>query len=144
MPNNHRVRFMYVRDNKNQPNGCVAIKVDRVRNRVEFGLSVIHPKDCLDNKGRKIKFDRQAAQELAAVRLVEFPDRAYIPSEATQHEITEAVMKGIIASDAPSRAVRFAKSWLQYAEMIRENNVIYEENYQQPFCRDHYRMPGEY
>jgi len=135
---------MYTRDSNFQPNGCIAIKVDRPRNRVEFGLSVIHPKDSVDKKGRKIKFDRPKAQELSAVRLVEMPERAYIPSEASQHEITEAVMKGIIASDAPSRAVRFAKSWLEFVEMVRVDYETYKENYQQPFCQDHYRMPEKY
>jgi hypothetical protein len=125
---------MYVRDNNFQPNGCIAIKVDRSRNRVEFGLSVIHPKDSVDNKGRKIRFDRQKAQELSAVRLVEAPERAYVSSGATQHEITEAVMKAIVASDAPSRAVRFAKNWLHYVGIVR--GVYSEERYLPMFNPD--------
>lgn len=116
---NSKVRYMYVRDNNYEPVGCVAITVDRDHYQVSYGLSVRNPVDAVDPAYRSIKFDRSKAQSLALRRLLESPQHAWITKRATQHEISAAVMKGIIASgSAPSRAVRFAKRWLEMATYL--------------------------
>jgi hypothetical protein len=125
---NNRIRFMYVRDNKMEPVGCLAIRVNRSKNRAEFGLSTLHPKDGVDSKGRRLKFDRVKSQSLASIRLSEDPTRVYIHSEATQHEITRAVMQAMIAADAPTRAKKFAKQWLAYTEVVFAKNNAWEDD----------------
>jgi hypothetical protein len=116
---NSKVRYMYVRDANWDPVGCIAITVNRSQYRVVYGLSVRNPADAIDTLNRRVKFDRKAAQSLALQRLLENPQHSYISKSATQHEISGAVMQGIIASgSAPSRAVRFAKNWLQMAAIM--------------------------
>jgi hypothetical protein len=116
---NSKVRYMYVRDASWEPVGCVAIRVNRDENRVEYGLSVRNPVDAMDNQGRRVKFDRKTAQRIATNRLGDGLNRAYISSNATQHDISKAVMGDIIASGkSPTRAVRFAKYWIDTSELL--------------------------
>jgi len=73
----------------------------------------------MDSKGHRLPFDRKKAQALATRRLDNEIRRCYITSDATQHEITKAVLGDIIASGfGPSRAVRFAKKWIDMADCI--------------------------
>jgi carbohydrate-selective porin OprB len=107
------IRYMYVRDANQEPVGCVAISVNRSANRAEYAISVRNPVDAFDNNQRRVKFNRMMAQDLAMARLRLKPEIAYIPPNASQHEITASVLGDIIASgSAPARAVRFAKRWL--------------------------------
>ncbi len=115
----NNIRYMYLRNAKWEPVGCVAIKVLCSENCVEYGLSVRNPVDAKDIQGRQLKFDRSMAQKIASNRLTASASRAYIPSNATQHDISKAVMCGIVASgNAPMRAVRFAKNWIAAMEMF--------------------------
>jgi hypothetical protein len=118
------VRFMYVRNAQYEPIGCVAITINRGKNRAEYGLSMRNPSDAVDDRQRRLPFDRQLAQRLAEMDLsprssrLQVP-RVYIPNDATMHDITESVLKDIIASgNAPSGAVKFAKRWLQASDII--------------------------
>lgn len=113
----NNVRFMYVRDANYSPVGCLAISVNRSKNRVEYGLSVRNPADGVDANGRSKPFDRAFAQSAAELRLESKPQHAFISKDATQHDISRAVLLDLIAKrSAPARAVRFAKSWLTAAE----------------------------
>ena len=113
----NNVRFMYVRDANYSPVGCLAIRVIRSKNRVEYGLSVRNPVDGVDFNGRSKPFDRMLAQDSAELRLDSNPQQAFIPKDATQHDISRAVLQDIIAKrKAPARAIRFAKSWLTATE----------------------------
>ena len=85
---NSMTRYMYVRNEDNSPCGCIAIKVRRSLNRVEYGISMCNPVDMLDEDGRSKPFDRERAQYLAEARLFSEANKAYIDSEATQHDIT--------------------------------------------------------
>jgi hypothetical protein len=106
-------RFVYVRDAKNHPIGCIAVNVRRNKNYAEYGLSMCNPKDTVDEKGRSLKFDRTLAQGLAMGDLDNNPKRTYITTEADMHEATASVLGNIIANGtAPTRAIRFAKRWL--------------------------------
>jgi len=118
------VRFMYVRNANYEPIGCVAITVNRGKNRAEYGLSMRNPSDAVDDRHRKLPFDRTLAQKLAEIDLSprhhrpQAP-RVYIPNNATMHDITESVLKDIVASgNAPSGAVKFAKRWLQAFNIV--------------------------
>jgi hypothetical protein len=115
------IRYMYVRDDQYGPCGCVAIQVHRSKNRVEYGLSVRHPIDCKNAAGKQLKFNRRQAQSLALDRMIEAPRYAYIDREATQHDISRAVMQDIVANGkSPTRAVRFAKNWLKVADLMAD------------------------
>jgi len=113
------LRFMYVRDANWEPIGCLAITINRSKNRAEYGLSMRNPKDAYDDYNRRVRFDRKFAQKLAQINM-DFrdphgdPKRVFIPSNATMHDITESVLKDIVArGTAPSGAVKFAKGWLR-------------------------------
>jgi hypothetical protein len=101
-------RIMYIRDANWTPIGCVVIKVDRSHRRASYNLAMLNPKD-------KIKFDRHESQRLALLRLIENPISVSIPKDATQHDISLAVMCYISDSHAPTRAVKFAKAWVDAA-----------------------------
>lgn len=113
------VRFMYVRDAKFEPIGCVAITINRGKNRAEYGLSMRNPIDAYDRCKRRVKFDKTYAQRLASGNMsYAAPRRVYIPSDATMHDISESVLKDIVArGEAPSSAVKFAKHWLRTTEI---------------------------
>ena len=118
------IRYMYVRDAKWEPIGCVAISLDRSKNRARYGLSMRHPKDALNSKGRRVRFDRSQAQELALNNMVCERKTAYITSEANMHEVTAAVCKDIIArGSASTSAIKFAKRWLSVNELVYMNNA---------------------
>lgn len=124
------IRFMYVRDSEWNPIGCLAITVDRKRNRAQYGLSMRNPKDASDKDGRRVRFDRDYAQQMALVNLAADPDvkRAYIAKEANMHQITSAVMMDIVArGTAPSGAMKHAKRWLEdstYLTFLQERHVL--------------------
>jgi hypothetical protein len=113
----NNIRYIYIRDSKWEPQGCIALRVSRSKNRVEYGLSVRNPLDAKDGHGRSVKFNRRLAQQMATKRLLDIDfsngsnGRAYIPTDATQNDVSFAVLCDIIASGcAPTRAVRFAKA----------------------------------
>lgn len=115
---NH-VRYMYIRNANWEPIGCVAITLNRSRNRLEYGLSMRNPLDAKDTHGKKLPFNRQTAQLLARTDLEKGGKRAFITSDANMHEVTMAVFMDIVArAEAPSGAVRFAKRWLQTVRYI--------------------------
>lgn len=113
------VRFMYIRDAKFEPIGCVAVTVSRGKNRAVYGLSMRNPSDAYDSYSRRVKFDKTFAQKLATINMGSNNHRrVYVPSNATMHDITESVLKDIVArGNAPSASVKFAKRWLRAAEI---------------------------
>lgn len=114
------IRYLYTRDDKWAPNGCLAIKVDRVNNLAQFGLSVRHPADAVDAKGKSVKFDRRYARNEAVNRLENNPQEVAIPNDASQTEITQFILATLYSTkQAPSRARRFAKRWLQVYQMLQ-------------------------
>ena len=108
------IRTMYIRDRRNQKIGSIAISIDRAKKRVSYQTSVIHPKDMKDESGRNLNFDSAKGRLLALERLLGEPIHAVIKTKATMHDITAAVMSSLSRSEAaPSRAIKFAKSWLK-------------------------------
>jgi len=108
------IRNMYIRDRRSQQIGSLAISVDRKNKRISYQLSMAHPKDMKDEVGRSINFDSSKGRLMALERLLGDPIHAIIDSEATMHDITSAVMTSLSKSEvAPSRAIKFAKSWLK-------------------------------
>lgn len=108
-------RIMYLRDSYQignlaqlivgNPVGCVAIKLHKGRRSAEYQLSVLNPLD---------RFDRTLARQLALGRMVEAPFTVSLPPNATQHQISRAVMEDIAYDvGAPGRARRAAKLWLR-------------------------------
>ena len=107
------IRIMYLRDSypvvdgmltPGQPVGCLAIRLNKTGTRAEYGLSVLNPKD---------KFSREIGRSVASAQLSHNPFSVRIPSNATIHEITEAVMLDLESlPQVPSRARRAAKVWI--------------------------------
>jgi hypothetical protein len=126
----NKVRFMYTRDYNWAPNGCLAISVNRDTNQALYGLSVRHPKDAVDAKQRSIKFDRKLAQSSALSRLESEPRVVDLPPEASQHDISTAVLQDLISDKkSPSRAMRFAKMWLKIRKLfLSDLNSIFNLN----------------
>lgn len=103
----NKVRFMFLRNINQQPVGCVAIKFDRVKCRVEYQTSVLNPHD---------RFNRSVGRQLALGRLYEKPLQLKIGKEATMHDISKAVLNDIKLSKGllPTRAVKAANLWLEF------------------------------
>lgn len=111
------MKFMYLRDDKDQLIGCLAMATNRsdIGSVTYYQLSVSHPNDL---------FSKSMARKIAEGRLNKTP--LYVCGErySSTHEITKAVMKNIIdignLSEAkntyknkmPNRAVKAAKIWL--------------------------------
>lgn len=101
------IRFMFLRDKDKQPIGCIA--VDYIHGRLEYGLSVLNPKD---------KFDRRLARSIAIGRWGTNSSCNHIPfvkdDSFNMHLVSSTVMKHLIANKAaPARARKAAKLWLQ-------------------------------
>ena len=118
------VRYMYVRDMLWQPCGCLAIKIFRNQNKVKYGLSMRNPKDARDSNGRQVKFDRIQARKMACDRLENSTNQVFVPSYASQHDVSQAVLGHIIVTaSAPARAIRFAKHWMRLAERFLDDSL---------------------
>jgi len=100
-------RVMYLRDERYNPVGCVAISLTKNRQTVRYQLSVVNPVD---------KFERSLARHIALGRLLENPIRLKgFSGEQDNHDITRAVMQSILQSKtAPARARKAARLWLLY------------------------------
>lgn len=97
-------RFMFLRDRKRHPVGCIAFQVNRTNNTISYQLSVLNPVD---------DFKRKLARHLALGRMVETPITLSLSNPMDgMHEITMCIMKDILASNAASRAVKAARLWL--------------------------------
>jgi hypothetical protein len=100
-----KTRIMFLRTVDNTPCGCVAISLDRRNHRLNYQYSVQNPID---------KFNRKLARQIALGRLIESP--IPIPlirdMEVNMHMISELVMSHLANSNAPKRAIKSAKQWL--------------------------------
>lgn len=96
-------RFMFLRDSKDQPVGCLAIKLNSTTSSLNYQLSVLNPSD---------KFNRKLAREIALGRLVNAPVELKC-ADNSMHFITLQIMNDLSKNaKAPARAVRAAKLWI--------------------------------
>ncbi len=99
-------KFMYLRSTRNeQPIGCVAFHAEG--DTLAYQFSVWNPSD---------KFDRSLGRKIAGGRLEKTPIMVEVPgvSGLSHHEVITAVMACMAATpDAPGRAVKVAKLWLE-------------------------------
>lgn len=104
-------RVMYLRDEKYNPVGCVAVSLTKNRQTVRYQLSVVNPVD---------KFERSLARHIALGRLLEKPIRlSGFDGKQSNHVIINAVMASILSSKTtPARAKKAAKLWLQCNSLI--------------------------
>lgn len=113
------IRFMYLRDAKQNPIGCLAINIDRFSGKITYGLSVLNPLD---------KFNRVLARKIAAERLAIKPFTAIFQclTQLSMHDISRLVMEHILHNKnmtynkfaqlslcTPTRARKAAKLWLK-------------------------------
>jgi hypothetical protein len=77
------IRFMYLRDVKQNPVGCLAISI--IDGKITYGLSVLNPLD---------KFDRKLARRIAVGRLTIAPMTVPgIEHQLSMHTISSLVMR---------------------------------------------------
>jgi len=108
------IRYMYIRDSKRNPIGCLSIKIDRNKNRLQYGLSMRNPVDAVDRNGKSVRFDRVLAQKLAADNLLTRAKSLFISADANMHDATTAIMRDLLAhKSAPSGSLKFAQRWLK-------------------------------
>ena len=106
---NHRV--MFLRDQRGQPVGCIAIKASIPNEiawrlpEVSYQISVLNPTD---------RFNRAVARQLALGRLIEQPIHVDVCQDPSMHDITRAVMSDIVSDKlAPGRARKAANLWIK-------------------------------
>lgn len=110
-------RIMYIRNSEWQPIGCVAISAEHNKQRAEYQISMLNPKDTVDVSGRKVHFDRKEARLRALERLVNEPITVRLPKNANQHSISLAVLRDMAKNKSmPSRAIKFARMWVKEVE----------------------------
>ena len=100
-------RTMFLRDEKGQPVGCLAIGLTSKQRIVKYQVSALNPID---------RFDRKMARLLALGRLVEAPFTAVLSDVAdiNMHQISRDVMMHLASNkEVPSRASRAARRWLR-------------------------------
>jgi len=104
-------RIMFLRDNQFRPVGCLAISVDRKNHRLNYQFSVLNPVDS---------FDRKTARVLALGRLLDSPISLPLArgKEVNMHDVSFAVMSHLAKSNAPNRAVKAAKLWLEMSAVM--------------------------
>jgi hypothetical protein len=106
-------RIMYLRNNKKQPIGCLAVKLDRAKGLAFYNFSIQNPID---------DFDRSIGRQLALGRMVESPLSVKIEKDANMHEVSYSIMTDLIKRDvSPIRAVKAAKHWLK---LLRTSELI--------------------
>lgn len=115
---------MYLRDEKREPIGCIAIKPHRKHGYLEYQVSMVNPVDRTDRlTGKSVPFNRQVAKDLALGRMVRQGLRVPMSEGANMGEITWTVMADLSnmsspshlpgSGDIPSRAIKAAKLWLR-------------------------------
>lgn len=103
-------RIMFLRDNQYRPVGCLAINVDRKNHQLNYQFSVLNPADA---------FDRKTARVLALGRLLDSPISLPLGrgKAVNMHDVSHAVMTHLAQSNAPNRAVKSAKLWLELNDL---------------------------
>jgi butyrate kinase len=101
-----KIRFMFLRDTKSRPIGCIAMMVN-TGGTIQYGLSVLNPVDT---------FNRKTARKLAAGSMLLDSGHAHVENVRTvytMHDVSIAVMNAIAHFDGyPARARKAAKHWL--------------------------------
>jgi hypothetical protein len=139
----NKIRYMYLRDAKREPIGCLAIKLHRKKGYLEYQVSTVNPIDRVDPiTGRSLPFNRSMARHLAAGKMLE--DALCVPmdSEVNMIQVSILVMKDLASlplpthrGDIPTRAIKAAKLWL--------NNRTQQDQKYDPRWLNKQTKPGE-
>lgn len=133
------IRFAYLRDEKNNAFACIAVRLNKKNNTIEYGLSSVNSKHD--------KFDRETARNIANGRLNSEHDVRVIRfvrfEGVSAHELTRHVMYDIacnasvesydefgnlsVIKGAPQRARNAAKVWLLEYVNTRDVSVPVEQ-----------------
>lgn len=107
-----QLRYIYLRDTKQQPCACIAVVYNKKASTVSYALSVLNPRD---------RFNRKVARDLAVGRLVQKGvsiDLSQVKS-INCHVISRQILSDLITwEDLPSRARKSAKRWLSENDEI--------------------------
>lgn len=103
------MRFFYLRDENNNPIGCLASQLNEAKDTISFAVSVCNPLD---------QFKKQQAKEIAAGRLVLGSNDWILYNDSTKGKTKQCIM-GVLADkeyDYPQkysqRVKEAAKRWL--------------------------------
>jgi len=106
-------RLMFLRNLRNHPVGCLAIKLNREQGIAEFQVSTLNPKD---------EFNRSLSRQLAIGRLVEKPLKVEVGTDPTMHTVSHAVMTSIAKNASlPKRSQQAAALWLSKSKVEEDN-----------------------
>lgn len=97
------MRFFYLRDENNNPIGCLASQLNEAKDTISFAVSVCNPLD---------QFKKQQAKEIAAGRLA-LGQGTNVPLNVTKKGTVKRLVMTLIAVDNPvQRAREAAQRWL--------------------------------
>lgn len=98
------MRFFYLRDENNNPIGCLASQLDKAEDTVSFAVSVCNPLD---------QFKKQQAKELAAGRLATGKGWTFL-SKGKEGKVKQYIMEKIADRENPypQRVRESAQRWL--------------------------------
>lgn len=113
-----KFRYMYLRDERRNPIGCLAIRLHRKKGYLEYQVSVVNPVDRISPMtGKNTPFNRNVAKDLAVGRLVTQGLLVPIKDDITMSQVTRAVMSDLASLPStmpiPARAIKAAKLWLK-------------------------------
>ena len=98
------IRLIYVRDEKNNPIGCVAIQKSKLNKWVKYAASMANPND---------KFDKEIGRLLALGRLLESPVVIKTKTEFNHHDLVRLVFWNIFNRGIMNkRLLQFVDRWL--------------------------------
>lgn len=120
---NRRIRIMFLRNEKKQPVGSIAIDLVRGEKTatIFYQVSVVNPKD---------QFNRKFAHQIPKARLKKNPIHIHnIPNDIRIHGITETVMRDILDNPTHSKSPvlqRAAQLWIDAIPSKRNPSVAAE------------------
>lgn len=106
------IRFVYLRDKRDQPISCIAVSYDKEDKKISFAISTLNPKD---------KFNKKLGREVAEGRLIKTPYTIVLTkesSEITAHYITRCILEDLnmwSEGTLPARTRKAALRWLEQA-----------------------------
>lgn len=101
---NNQTRFMFLRNENNQPVGCLALQYDRDTGNVRYQVSTLNPHD---------RFNRDVGRKIAEGRLLSKGLDVKTAPELNFHAVCKTVLQDMeVRKSLPTRTVKAASSWL--------------------------------
>lgn len=113
MSNYSKIRYFYLRDSKRVPHSCIAVRLDRDTNTIQYQLSTMSSKE--NKHGKAITFNKQMARFITCQRLDKHPINMKLSfAQANAHEITRLIMDHIVSQ---------ADYWTADPKLLKNNEL---------------------